>query len=109
MTMIRLLLSSLSQLDLGVVGAGEGSDRFGDGGMVGFWVGLRQSMSALMSDPDLYLQCHTVKFFHSKNIGFGTIFLHYRHFLRTYKNHDSKLHNILGIQHENQMRGQEAA
>ena len=53
--------------------------------------------------------CHTVKLFHSKNIGFGTIFLHYHYFLRTYKNHDSKIFNILEIQHKNQMRGQEAA
>ena len=54
------------------------------------------------------LWCHTVKLFHSKNIGFGTIFLHYQYFLIAYKNHDSKIFNILGIQHKNQMRGQEA-
>ena len=53
--------------------------------------------------------CHTVKLFHSKNIDFGTIFLHYQYFLIAYKNHDSKIFNILGIQHKNQMRGQEAA
>ena len=53
--------------------------------------------------------CHAVKLFHSKNIGFGTIFLHYHNFLIAYKNHDSKIFNILGIQHKNQMRGQEAA
>ena len=54
------------------------------------------------------MHCHTVKLFHSKNIGFGTIFLHYHYFLIAYKNHDSKIFNILGIQHKNQMRGQEA-
>ena len=30
-----------------------------------------------------YTCCHTVKLFHSKNIVFGTIFLHYYYFLRT--------------------------
>ena len=53
-------------------------------------------------------RCHTVKLFHSKNIGFGTIFLHYQYFHIAYKNHDSKIFNILGIQHKNQMKGQEA-
>ena len=55
-----------------------------------------------------HIQCHTMKLFHSKNIGFGTIFLHYHYFLRANKNHDSKIFNILGIQHKNQMRGQKA-
>ena len=49
-------------------------------------------------------QCHTVKVFHSQNIGFGTIFLHYHYFLWTHKNHDSRLFNILGIQDEYQIR-----
>ena len=49
--------------------------------------------------------CHTVKLFHSKNIGFETIFLHYHYFLRTYKNQNSKLFNILGMQHKHQMKG----